>query len=893
MTLRPSNPRAKPRWALLAVGVAALLLAVVGVALAVHDDGLFELDKNVQDDTNVTQVGFLGSQVIANATVIDVCRTAAATPADGSILLIEAERMTKTGPAAGTFGGNCPGTKERYAVTRTTPTVKHAASGVEGYVSLVQEAVDKAGTDWNKVFQAAGPGGVDPKCLALGLVECTFVEDGIGPTTFIGGGSKDHLPISGWQESAGASPDKGEILNAYAAKGLSTEDGNQILYFGMDRYAVDGSTDIGFWFFKNEVKLNGSGGFTGEHAIGDILILGTFTQGGATSNIRVFRWVGTGGNESGTIQGPDGTFADCVPGGANDPGCATVNDTSIEVPWGIASKGAAASGWRPAGGVFEGGIDLTASGLEGCYSSFLAETRSSPEITAILKDFALGSFEACGSSLTTTPANGAGTALTDTDDPANGLPDIGIGTGSVQVKDLANLSITGISSWQGSLKFFLCGPIASGTCDVGGTQIGGTTAVYKGISGQTETVFPVASAAATVTSVGRYCWRGEFTSGTNGVPNSTDSSLTECFEVKPAQPAISTNATAGPIVIGGSISDSATLTGTASKPGTPAINPSTAGGAATGTITFRVYGPNDATCTNTPVHTATASVSGDGSYSSGSFTPTSAGTYRWVASYDGDSPNTLSVSGACNDANETSVVSPRQPTISTNATAGPVTLGSPISDSATLANTSPKPDGSPAGGTITFYLYGPDNATCSGTPVTVAAVNVSGDNTYSSGDYTPTAAGTYRWIAVYSGDSPNTLGVSGSCNDPNESSVVITLQPSMTTAQSFIPNDSATITVAAGGGNLAGSVRFRLYENSTCTGTAVYDQTVAVSGASPQTVGTSNTGGASGYVVNATKTLSWLVEYTSTNTAHNNVTKACHSENTVLTISNGSASTTP
>ena len=50
---------------------------------------------------------------------------------------------------------------------------------------------------------------------------------------------------------------------------------------------------------------------------------------------------------------------------------------------------------------------------------------------------------------------------------------------------------------------------------------------------------------------------------------------------------------------------------------------------------------------------------------SGSLTPTAAGTYRWVASYSGDAPNTLGDSGACNDANESVVVSPRQPAIVT------------------------------------------------------------------------------------------------------------------------------------------------------------------------------------------------------------------------------------
>jgi hypothetical protein len=125
--------------------------------------------------------------------------------------------------------------------------------------------------------------------------------------------------------------------------------------------------------------------------------------------------------------------------------------------------------------------------------------------------------------------------------------------------------------------------------------------------------------------------------------------------------------------------------------------------------------------------------------------------------------------------------------------------------------------------------------------------------------------------------------VSTSCNDANEASVVITLQPSIATAQSFVPNDSATISVAAGGGDLAGSVRFRLYETADCTGSTLIDETQPVSGPSPQTVSTTNT-----TAITTTKTtLSWLVEYTSTNQAHNNVTSSCATENSSLTINNG------
>jgi hypothetical protein len=898
VTLSPSNPRAKPRWLVLILSV-VLLSAMAGAAtLAVHDDGLFELDKNATNNLTVTKLGDLAANITVSATSASVCQTAAA-PATPFTILLEAERMTVTANVAGSFGGNC-GDKRTYTLTRAaggTTATAHSKGGVDGIVSLLVSAT-KPGTDWNQVHAAvlADP---NTKCLTLGLVECAYIEDGIGPTTFIGGASKDHLPVSGWQHTTGSSPDKAEILNAYAAKGISTVNGNQILYFGMDRYAVDGSTDIGFWFFKNPVSTNADGTFSGTQAVGDILALGTFTQGGATTNIRVFRWVGTGGNESGTIQGPDGTFGDCVPGAGGDQGCATVNDASIEVPWNYTFKGSAKSGWVPAGGFYEGGIDLTSLGLQGCFSSFLAETRSSPEITAVLKDFALGGFEACDSSLATTPGNGTAgagnAALSDTN--ANGLVDTSIGTGSVQVRDRATLTITGIANWSGTLDFWLCGPTAltstalcDGTTGNVGTKIGGSVAVNQ------ATAQPILSDAATVTSAGRYCWRAEFTSGTTGVPNDKDSRATECFEVRPVTPTLTTNATVS-VEIGNPISDTATLSGTANQPGTPVINPTTAGGPAGGTITFRLYGPGDTNCTGTPVFTSLAiPVSGDNNnYNSGNFTPTSAGTYRWTAVYSGDSPNTLGANSPCNAANETTVVNPRQPTILTNATAGPVPLGSSIDDTATLANTAPKPNGDPAGGTITFTAYGPHaNTTTCTTVAYTSVVNVSGNGNYTAssgtgGTFTPTAAGTYNWIAVYSGDSPNTLGVSGLCGDANEGSVVISLQPTMTTAQRFVPNDAATITVASGGGNLAGSVVFRLYVNdATCAGTAAYTSG-AIDITSGSGTGLSRTvlsGNTTAYTTTGT-TFHWVVSYTSTNAAHQNVTSGCGNEHSSITIDNG------
>jgi hypothetical protein len=120
-----------------------------------------------------------------------------------------------------------------------------------------------------------------------------------------------------------------------------------------------------------------------------------------------------------------------------------------------------------------------------------------------------------------------------------------------------------------------------------------------------------------------------------------------------AQPAIATTASPS-VTLGGQISDTAVVTGR--------VNP-----VAGATVDFRLFGPDDATCAGNPIfQSAGRPVDADGRAASEAFTPTVAGTYRWVASYSGDA-NNAPVSGACNDANENVVVTP-PPRTSTQST---------------------------------------------------------------------------------------------------------------------------------------------------------------------------------------------------------------------------------
>ena len=116
----------------------------------------------------------------------------------------------------------------------------------------------------------------------------------------------------------------------------------------------------------------------------------------------------------------------------------------------------------------------------------------------------------------------------------------------------------------------------------------------------------------------------------------------------------------------------------------------------------------------------------------------------------------------------TITVFPVQPTITTQVTSSSVSLGSAVSDTATLT-------GSPnvaMTGTVLFKLFGPADTNCAGAPVYSSTVALLPNRTATSGPFVPTQLGTYRWTATYSGDANNS-SAAGVCNAPNESVTVV------------------------------------------------------------------------------------------------------------------------
>jgi uncharacterized repeat protein (TIGR01451 family) len=129
------------------------------------------------------------------------------------------------------------------------------------------------------------------------------------------------------------------------------------------------------------------------------------------------------------------------------------------------------------------------------------------------------------------------------------------------------------------------------------------------------------------------------------------------------------------------------------------------------------------------------------------------------------------------------------PTLTTQASPS-VLLGGSISDHATLSGgTSPT-------GTITFFAYGPDDSTCGASPVFISTVNVAGNGQYDSGPFVPSAGGTYRFVAIYEGDT-NNKRVGTDCNDPNESVLVTAPTPTPSPTPTATATATATPTTTA------------------------------------------------------------------------------------------------
>jgi hypothetical protein len=701
--------------------------------------------------------------------------------------------------------------------------------------------------DWASFFNSSG----GKLSLPTGYTASAFVKDFNTTTDRKGNtvfdtndsstytiGSKDTLDVNGWScTPANNVTDKGDIMNAYAVAYTDPVSGHKFMFFGLERNANAGDANVAFWFLAGSASCPTAGGsFTGTHHNGDLLIVSAFTNGGSVSNINAYEWQNGALNTTPVANGGDCRSAVLTA----DPTCATSNTAALTgIPWQTENKADGVGHTLQSGEFFEGGLDLSAPSVNlanNCFNTFIPDTRSSQSLTATLYDFAIGGLGECRTNLSTTAGDSSTVPDNNNGQPGTASPST-IGGGSVSSgSDTAGLQVTGVSSWSGTLTFYLCGPLASfptsgsgPAChDASGNETGVQVGSAINVSETDNAVHNFVSGTATLTSAGKYCWTAHFepsqTSSGNGVGAQDDNNSNECFTV----------------------------------------------GKATPTLT---------TCS--------------GSYSA---------------------------AGVCTASSA-------------------VAFGNPIHDYAKLSNlaTEPGSNGASHGGNsnwptinatdlsyagaISFLLKGPSASGCGSSapssttnpnPQSVAVDSTTGNKVYGPVSYTPGTPGVYHWQATVddlsSATPPVELSVNNNlpqsennanCTDTNEDVTVQQIPTHIKTKQSWIPNDTAT--VSADSGNLAsgGSVEFQLFNNSTCSGTALYDETVSVPGGNASAeVSTSNAGsGAGGLTITSgyadlagsvAGPYSWKVVYTpaAADTAHTGTQSSCDAEHFGVTYTN-------
>jgi hypothetical protein len=240
-----------------------------------------------------------------------------------------------------------------------------------------------------------------------------------------------------------------------------------------------------------------------------------------------------------------------------------------------------------------------------------------------------------------------------------------------------------------------------------------------------------------------------------------------------ANPLVTNQASASGFPAGSQIYDSATLGN--------AVNP-------TGSLTFKVFGPEDATCAGTPLLTTTTAVVANGYHESSRFTTNAAGTYRWTVFYGGDANNNATPPTLCGDPAGQVMVARRVPVLNASPTWAPPSA----TDTAVLTGGS-GPNGPT--GTMTFKLYGPLNMTCAGLPIFTSVRNVAGNGSYPSESFSPTVAGTYQWVVAYGGDT-NNVARSTICSDTANGFTVVVAPPAVLLAVPVAVLRGGTVTAS-------------------------------------------------------------------------------------------------
>jgi hypothetical protein len=325
------------------------------------------------------------------------------------------------------FVGTLARTSARLTLSGTVPSADSGATTNATNATSVSKSINPLAGDpltgvfelEGNIFESANTGDdwetVNCTNSDSADVKTGVIFDGLGPTVFTTGGSKDDLDVSSWRHKTDQnSPPKDEILNAYAAKYTGAPAGDTILTFGADKYDTSGTAFIGAWFFKTPVFAASDGRFRtaddptaplAVHTIGDVLVLLNFPAGGTNfADKQVFEWVGPGGTCNAPATLVNGVLCDIsLTGQANSvEGVSNLLQGPQTIPgtcpaWVHTPKDGPANTIQT-NAFFEGAINISDfPALTACFSSFMVETRSSDSVGAQLKDFVLGDFNTCAS----------------------------------------------------------------------------------------------------------------------------------------------------------------------------------------------------------------------------------------------------------------------------------------------------------------------------------------------------------------------------------------------------------------------------------------------------------------------------------------------------------------
>jgi uncharacterized repeat protein (TIGR01451 family)/fimbrial isopeptide formation D2 family protein len=285
-----------------------------------------------------------------------------------------------------------------------------------------------------------------------------------------------------------------------------------------------------------------------------VLILSEYTNGGVVDLVCAYEWDGSGGGDNIANPGDcdpatNGSNLNLVAAGAEcDVAdgtfdiCAVTNPDTANAPWPFTNKDGEHD--FATGQFFEGGINLTDmfGGDAPCFGSMLAETRSSQETDAQLKDFALGDFNTC------VPPDIETESSVSSADFGDEVTDTATFSGS-------NGEVTGTAT------FFICTPaqVTAAGCPSGGTQVGDPVTIDN--ESATSEAYTVGLTAA---AAGKYCWRVEYdpAEGSDYLAATHTNADSECFTVAPAVIDITKSADDATVAAGGQIGFTVTVTNT-------------------------------------------------------------------------------------------------------------------------------------------------------------------------------------------------------------------------------------------------------------------------------------------------------------------------------------------